>query len=86
MTTYKIEGIEKIDYISKRDGNRVEGLKLYISFPIKAERGSGRKTDNIYLSKKTVEKISCGLDESIVGCYVDFVYNRFGGISDVVLI
>ena len=67
MTTYKIEGIEKIDYISKRNGNRVEGLKLYVSFPIDAERGSGRITDNIFLSKKTVEKFSCGLDESIVG-------------------
>lgn len=86
MTIYKIEGIEKIDYISKKDGKHIEGIKLYISFPIKADRGIGLKTDDIYLSKKSVEKMSCPLDESIVGCDVDFVYNRFGGISDINLI
>lgn len=83
MTTYKIEGIENIDYVSKKTNERVIGVKLYISFPINEKRGKGRKTDSVYLSKRTVENLSYFPD---VDDEVDFVYNRFGGISDVVKI
>jgi len=83
MTTYKIEGIENIDYVSKKTNERVIGVKLYISFSINEKRGKGRKTDSVYLSKRTVENLSYFPD---VDDEVDFVYNRFGGISDVVKI
>lgn len=81
MTTYKIEGIENIDYVSKKTNERVIGVKFYISFPINEKRGAGRKSDSVYLSKRTVENLTYfpAVDDE-----VDFVYNRFGGIIDVV--
>lgn len=72
----QIIGIEKVDYTSKRTGNKVTGIKLYFTDPINEEKGEGLSCDNVFVSNELARDITLG-DE------VDILYNKYGNVVDV---
>ena len=77
---YRIEGIERVDYISKKTKKRVLGAVLYISSPLDEKRGNGRKTDRVYVSDKI-----CPNGAALkIGTEVNFLYDRYGGVAKII--
>ena len=77
---YTIEGIERVDYISKKTNKRVVGCVLYLSSPLDENRGVGKKTDRVYVSEDKI--IPCGIDLD-VGFEIDFLYDRYGNVAKI---
>lgn len=80
----KVVGIEKVDYMSKKTNNRVEGLNLHcISEPMQTDRLSGQQVERVFVSARSAAFASlAGIQ---IGQDVKFLYNRFGHVDDVVI-
>lgn len=70
-----------MNYISKKDGQRVQGIKVFFSYDLEANGGEGRGVCDCYLNMKASEAaIAAGLE---VGAALRPVYNRFGRCEGV---
>lgn len=80
-----IVGIESIDY-KKKDGSQVKGLKLYYTeCDAKNKNLEGERCDSLYIPSTRFDDLSGVLDLIGVGSEIDVLYNRFGGIKDIVI-
>lgn len=78
----KIVGMEKVDYVSKKSGQRVLGTILHVAQDIPNEKGFGIKVFAEYLSGEVEERVR---DSFSVGDDVELFYNRYGRVSDIKL-
>lgn len=74
---YKVLGIEIVDYVSKKTGNRVKGTKLHCVSDLEKDNLIGNEVESFYISEVIP------LTDIDVGCTVNFFFNRFGSVSDV---
>lgn len=69
----EIIGIEEVSYTSKKDGNLVEGVRVFMAEPV--QRGTGVKVTDAFVSRKKLQTF----EEPIkLGDDVTPYYNRFG--------
>ena len=73
---FKILGIEKLDYISKRTGRPVRGTNLYCQ-DLEKQIDSGIVTEKLYV-KEVIDCSSLQLDDCI-----NVYYNQYGNVDDV---
>lgn len=74
---YKVVGIEIVDYVSKKTGNRVKGTKLHCLSDVQKDNLLGNQVESMYIPESIP---LTGID---VGSNVDFYFNRFGSVSAV---
>lgn len=75
---FTIIGLRRVDYTSKKTGNRVLGYNLYCTYEDK--NTDGLACESIYLSDSKLDEESW---EPSVGDVFYPVYNRFGRIERV---
>lgn len=75
-----IVGIEKVNFT--KDGKEIMGDRLYTLENIPAGRGTGKKSDKIFLSEAKLKQMSF---TPTVGQTVTVYYNRYGGVSHLAL-
>lgn len=73
----KVEGIERVSYVSKKDGTLKEGINIFWTEPVPAESGEGLRCKSEYARKDIVEEY--GLPE--VGKSYRIFYNRYGSVD-----
>lgn len=79
-----IFGFEKVDYISKRSKQRVEGLNLHcVSDYVENDRMTGQQVERIFISVRSPAWSS--VQASKIGDMVKVLYNRFGSVDDVIV-
>ena len=77
----RVIGLRQVDF-KAQDGNKVQGLSVYVTFPIE-ENGTGEACDKLFLSASKVvmmEKIPQ------VGDEINVTYNRWGKVQDVTIV
>ena len=75
---FKVIGIEKVDYKSRRTGNQVRGTNLYVQYP--SEQRDGLvvvRCDRLYVK----DSIDCSTLSP--GDDVEIYYNRFGNVDSL---
>lgn len=72
-----IIGIEDVNYVSKKTGRNVSGVKLHLTYPLDDERGEGQGAVTEFFSSAILNGYTFVLGEEI-----EILYNRFGGIAD----
>ena len=72
---YKVLGIQSVNYTSKRTGQLVEGVQLYVSYEDK--NVSGFATDKIYCPKRIP------VDHVKLNDRIEVYYNRYGQVDFV---
>lgn len=75
---YKILGIENVDYVSKKTGNRVTGLRLHTVDGHEFDNTKGNRVLSVFVSTNIVN-----VSDIAVGDDVEIYYNRFGGVDEV---
>lgn len=72
----KVVGVEKVDYVSKKTGKAVKGIKLHML----------DTSDNVHgyvaLQEFLSEKVDCNVK---VNDQVQLFYNKFGQVTQVVV-
>ena len=76
--SYRVVGIEDVNYVSKKTNQTVQGVKLHVTYPMNEQKGEGQAVESIYC-KSNLEAIS----DVSVGDDIEVFYNRFGGVEDV---
>lgn len=76
----KVIGKEKVDYVSKKTGEPVKGMTLYLSYS--DDRIVGVGSEKAFVSEKS-EGFTVACDVSL-GQDVNVYYNRFGSVEAVV--
>lgn len=76
--SYRVVGIEDVNYVSKKTGQPVSGVNLHVTFPLNEQKGEGEAVEKIYC-KQSLE----GIDSISVGDDVEIYYNRFGGVEEI---
>ena len=71
-------GIENVDYVSKKTGERVYGKKLHLSAPISSEKGFGDSAENVYCRKNIADNVA-------LGDTVRLYYDKFGNVETVII-
>lgn len=77
-------GLEKVDYVSKKSNQRVEGLNLHcVSDYIETDKMTGQQVERIFISVRSqawasIQKVKIGDD-------VRVLYNRYGNVDDVLV-
>lgn len=82
----KILGIRNVDYVSKKTGNRVQGVELHVVEPFAKDKGLGEVVDKIWLPQEVWQRlnvVAAGDPANIIGKSAEFVYNKFGTVTDV---
>lgn len=80
----EVIGIEKVDYISKKSNQRVEGLNLHcMSDPVETDSMSGRQVDRIFVSVRSGAWPS--VQGLCLGASIKVLYNRYGSVDDVIV-
>ncbi|MCM1342667.1 MAG: hypothetical protein NC305_04025 [Lachnospiraceae bacterium] len=80
----RVLGIEKVDYVSRKTNNRVEGLNLHcVSEPVSTDRMDGQQVERVFISARSAAYAS--LSGIRIGQDVKFLYNRYGNVDDVVI-
>lgn len=75
---FKIVGIEKVDYKSRRSGNQVRGTNLYVHYPSEDRPDlQGERCEKLYV-KETIDCSSLS-----VGDDIEVYYNRYGNVDMV---
>lgn len=74
---YKVLGIEIVDYVSKKTGNRVKGTKFHCVSDLEKDNLLGNQVESMYIPETVC---LTGID---VGSNVDFYFNRYGSVMDV---
>ena len=79
----KIIGYVRSDFVSKKDGKKVEGYATFISEPIPAEAdGGGVRVEEVYLSLAKLDSLSMDLP-SLLGHEVSLLYNKYGTVARI---
>lgn len=77
---YKVLGIEVVDYVSKKTGNRIVGRNLHVCCDFgskQIERGcQGYRTESVYIKNDMCPDLK-------VGDQVEFLYNRYGSVEEM---
>lgn len=73
-----IVGIEDVNYVSKKTGRAVTGVKLHLTYPLDDDKGDGQGVVSEFCSSNIPV-----VNTLTVGDEVEILYNRFGGIADV---
>ena len=73
-----IVGIENVNF--EKDGKEIRGARLYTLEDIPAGRGTGKKSDKIFLSEAKLKQMSF---TPAVGQTVAVYYNRYGGVNHI---
>lgn len=76
-----IVGVELVDF--EKDGKKVSGTRLYTLEDIPAGRGTGKKSDKIFLSDAKLAQMDF---TPAVGQTVAVYYNRYGTPSHIALV
>ena len=76
---FKVVGIEKLDYVSKKTNNRVVATNLYCVSDDIADNLTGVKTEKFFCSDKAELPASLGLNDTI-----KVFFNEFKGVAAVV--
>lgn len=76
---FKVVGIEKLDYVSKKTNKRVIATNLYCISDDIAENLSGVKTEKFYCSANADLPAGLSLNDSI-----KVYFNEFKGVAAVV--
>ena len=76
----QVVGIEKVDYVSRKKGNRVTGHRLHCLVDSSHDM-EGQAVEVFFISARNVIDSQIGSD-IVVGGFYDFFYNRFGDIED----
>lgn len=76
-----IVGIEPINF--DKDGKKISGKRLYTLEDIPAGRGTGKKSDKIFLSDAKLAQLDF---TPAVGQTVAIYYNRYGTPSHIALV
>lgn len=71
-----VVGIENVDYVSKKTGNRVFGKKLHTSEELSADKGMGVSTEVVFCSGDMA-------DDIILGDTIRVYYNKYGSVESV---
>lgn len=80
----KIFGVEKVDYISRKSNQRVEGLNLHcVSDPVETDHMSGQQVDRIFVSVRSQAWSS--IQKLRIGDEIRVLYNRYGSVDDVMV-
>ncbi|HIQ74105.1 MAG TPA: hypothetical protein IAA51_06800 [Candidatus Cottocaccamicrobium excrementipullorum] len=74
---YRILGIETVDYVSRKTGNRVQGTRLHLQDGTAYEDTMGNRVLSVYV-KPAVNTADLALGDD-----VEVLYNRFGSVDDV---
>lgn len=75
-------GLEKVDYVSKKSNQRVEGLNLHcVSDYMETDKMTGQQVERIFISVRSQAWLS--IQNVKIGDSVKFFYNRFGNVDDV---
>lgn len=81
-----VVGIEKINYVRKKDNTQVEGLKLYCTWADERNKNLvGEMCETVYIPSSRFDSISA-LSDLEVGNEIRISYNRFGGVDDITII
>lgn len=76
---FKVVGIEKLDYVSKKTNKRVVATNLYCVSDDVAENLTGVKTKDFYCSDKVELPASLGLNDTI-----KVFFNEYKSVAAVV--
>lgn len=83
---YTVIGIKKSSFVPKNgDGNRIEGFRLVISFPMSGPAGSDPSGDDALAMFCTSKKFINGIVPR-VGDIVHIAYNRWGKVDYVEIV
>lgn len=77
---YCVVGIRRVDYTSKKTGNRVLGVNLYCNY--EDDHTEGFACDSIFFSDDRLQKL--GWTPQVSDMFWP-VYNKYGRIEDVKL-
>lgn len=72
----EIIGIEEVSYTSKKDNSLVEGVRVYMSEPVKA--GQGVHVEEVFVSRRKLQTFAQPIR---MGDDVTPYYNRFGSFE-----
>lgn len=73
-----IVGIEDVNYVSKKTGRAVSGVKLHLTYPLDEDKGEGQGVVSEFCSSNIPV-----VGTLAVGDEVEILYNRYGGIVDI---
>ena len=73
---YYVMGKENINYISKRTQKPVIGVKIYVTYPLRGERGVGDGCDTFFVSSSLVSDV-------LVGDQIEILFNKYGTVADI---
>lgn len=71
-------GRRKVEFTAQ-DGNQIQGVSLYVSYPI-TKNGEGMAAEKIFLSAKKLENLDF-LPE--IGDEINVQYNRYGKVDTI---
>ena len=72
----EIIGIEEVSYTSKKDNSLVEGVRVFLSEPVRA--GQGVRVEDVFVSRRKLQTF----DQPIrMGDDVTPFYNKFGSFE-----
>ena len=73
---FKVVGVEKVDYKSRRTGNQVRGTNVYVHYPTEDRPGLiGERCEQLYVK----DSIDCSMLSP--GDTIEVFYNRFGNVD-----
>lgn len=75
----RILGVRTVDYVSKKDGQRVFGKSFYYAFF--DPETEGERCDNMYISAQYLDRLTV---VPVPGDTVLVLYNRYGRVVDFV--
>lgn len=75
----KIIGTVTTSFTAK-DGKEINGMSIYVSEPIDAQRGHGESAEKVFLSTDRVKALPFKLE---IGMAVEVLYNKFGKVKEV---
>jgi hypothetical protein len=80
---YEIVGKQSVDYTNK-EGNRVQGLRLYVVY--EKRNVDGVATETFYFSKSMLA--AAGLSDSSFTCgsHINVLYNKYGSVETVSIV
>lgn len=77
---FEIIGIERLDYVSKKNGQRVRGTNLYCIDGSEYKNTIGNRCEKLYC------KESVDTSDFAIGDRIEVSYNRWGNIETAALV
>lgn len=79
---YELVGIENVDYVSRKSGERVEGVKLHVvGEEGSSNRVNGHPVESFWISKRAdIFNMASNLP---LNSMIDCSYNRWGNLDHI---